>query len=158
MYIIFCNKIIECTGIYLLWNWHNESFHTFISFKNTCIQWQVNKLVTQQRSLWKPSDHVTIMTNHGTWEIAGNEACTDSKVQWANMGPIWGGQDPGGPHVGPMKFAIWVWETWTSMIWSYWTENITEGGSKYGCCGLLPGNHCWGYYPGALSCTVKPLI
>ena len=21
--------------------------------------------------------------------------------------PIWGRQDPGGPHVGPMKFAIW---------------------------------------------------
>ena len=23
------------------------------------------------------------------------------------MGPIWGRQDPGGPHVGPMKLAIW---------------------------------------------------
>ena len=23
------------------------------------------------------------------------------------MGPIWGGKDPGGPHVGPMNFAIW---------------------------------------------------
>ena len=23
------------------------------------------------------------------------------------MGPIWGGQDQGGPHVGPMNFAIW---------------------------------------------------
>ena len=32
----------------------------------------------------------------------------DSKVRWANMGPIWGRQDPGGPHVGPMNFAIWV--------------------------------------------------
>ena len=31
----------------------------------------------------------------------------ESKVQGANMGPIWGRQDPGGPHVGPMKFAIW---------------------------------------------------
>ena len=28
----------------------------------------------------------------------------DSKVHGANMGPIWGQQDPGGPHVGPMKF------------------------------------------------------
>ena len=25
----------------------------------------------------------------------------DSKVHEANMGPIWGRQDPGGPHVGP---------------------------------------------------------
>ena len=32
----------------------------------------------------------------------------DSKVRVANMGPIWGRQDPGGPHVGPMNFAIWV--------------------------------------------------
>ena len=23
------------------------------------------------------------------------------------MGPIWGQQDPGGPHVGPMNFALW---------------------------------------------------
>ena len=32
----------------------------------------------------------------------------DSKVHGANMGLIWGRQDPGGPHVGPMNFAIWV--------------------------------------------------
>ena len=32
----------------------------------------------------------------------------DSKVHGANMGPIWSRQDPGGPHVGPMNFAIWV--------------------------------------------------
>ena len=31
----------------------------------------------------------------------------DSKFHGANMGPIWGRQDPGGPHVGPMNFAIW---------------------------------------------------
>ena len=30
----------------------------------------------------------------------------DRKVHGANMGPIWGRQDPDGPHVGPMNFAI----------------------------------------------------
>ena len=25
---------------------------------------------------------------------------------WA-CGPIWGREDPGGPHIGPMSFAIW---------------------------------------------------
>ena len=37
-----------------------------------------------------------------------------AKVHGANMGPIWGRQDqvwgrqdPGGPHGGPMNFAIW---------------------------------------------------
>ena len=32
----------------------------------------------------------------------------DSKVHGANMRPLWGREDPGGPHVGPMNFAIWV--------------------------------------------------
>ena len=31
----------------------------------------------------------------------------DSKLHGADMGPIWGRQDPGGPHVGLMNFAIW---------------------------------------------------
>ena len=32
-------------------------------------------------------------------------ACSipDSKVRGANVGPIWGRPDPGGPHVGPMN-------------------------------------------------------
>ena len=37
-----------------------------------------------------------------TWFIT----IPDSKVHGANMGPIWGRQDPGGPHVGPMNLAI----------------------------------------------------
>ena len=32
----------------------------------------------------------------------------DSRVHGANMWPIWGRKDPGGPHVGPMNLAIWV--------------------------------------------------
>ena len=31
----------------------------------------------------------------------------DSKDYEASMGPAWGGQDPGGPHVGPMNLIIW---------------------------------------------------
>ena len=30
----------------------------------------------------------------------------DNKVHGTNMGPIWGRQDPGGPHVGPMNLVI----------------------------------------------------
>ena len=36
----------------------------------------------------------------------------DNKVHGANMGPIWGRQDPGGPHVGPMDLAIWDDTNW----------------------------------------------
>ena len=34
--------------------------------------------------------------------------CPDRKVHGAKMRPMWGRQDPGGPDVGPMNFAIWV--------------------------------------------------
>ena len=34
-------------------------------------------------------------------------AIPDSKVHGANMGPIWGRQDPGGPDVGPMNRVTW---------------------------------------------------
>ena len=38
---------------------------------------------------------------------AGHLSTPDNKVHGVNMGPIWGRQGPGGPHVGPMNFAIW---------------------------------------------------
>ena len=41
-----------------------------------------------------------IMLSHSIWD-------PDNKVHGANMGPNWDRQDPGGPHVGPMNFAIW---------------------------------------------------
>ena len=37
---------------------------------------------------------------------AVSDGMVDSKVHGANMGPIWGRQDPGGPHVCPMNFVI----------------------------------------------------
>ena len=49
----------------------------------------------------------------------------DSK---ANMGPIWGRQDPGGSHVGAMNFAIWVYSmVEATTIWNKQTnKNQTE--------------------------------
>ena len=31
----------------------------------------------------------------------------DSKIYATNTVPIWGRQDPGGPHVGSVNFALW---------------------------------------------------
>ena len=47
--------------------------------------------------------HINRLPNHYIYDIY-----PDIKVHGANMGPIWGRQDPGGPHVGPMNLAIWV--------------------------------------------------
>ena len=41
------------------------------------------------------------------FDVSDKDITPDSKVHGANMGPIWGRQDPGGPHVGTMNFAIW---------------------------------------------------
>ena len=40
------------------------------------------------------------------WNTLRQSITPDSKVHGVNMGPIWVRQDPGGPHVGPMDFAI----------------------------------------------------
>ena len=65
---------------------------------------------------------------------------TDSKGHGANMGPIWGRQGPGGHHVGPMNFAIWVplgtnpfqwhYPCDVAMLWTWWRhiKNITGFG------------------------------
>ena len=45
---------------------------------------------------------------HRVMELQHYWGAPDSKVHGANMGPIWGWQDPGGPHVGPMNLASWV--------------------------------------------------
>ena len=61
-------------------------------------------LLTDKNGSWSPDE------NGNPWNPFRHYP--DSKVHGANMGPIWGRQDPGGPYVGPMNFAIWV------VIWS----------------------------------------
>ena len=62
---------------------------------------------------WTKSYEMWKIITHGpgnstmVYILAITENIPDSKVHGANMGPIWGRQDPGGPHVGPMNFAIW---------------------------------------------------
>ena len=50
----------------------------------------------------------------------------DSKVHGANMGPTWGREDPGGPHVGPWTllsgFTPKWWKHW--FPWKSYNSNI----------------------------------
>ena len=50
----------------------------------------------------------------------------NSKAHWANMGPIWGRQDPGGPHVGPMNFAVWEFYMVLYTAHQHWTYRISQ--------------------------------
>ena len=42
------------------------------------------------------------------WYGSSVRNCSHSKVHGANMGPTWGRQDPGGPHVGHVNRAALV--------------------------------------------------
>ena len=56
----------------------------------------------------------------------------NSKVHGANMGSIWGRQDPGGPHVGPMNVAIWDITLYQILLW--WAPTASE---------IVLCNHIW---------------
>ena len=72
------------------------------------------------RYLHSPYDAEALMRQESYFHTTAADALTscvakiptaipDNKVHEdeVNMGPIWGRQDPGGPHVGPINFAIW---------------------------------------------------
>ena len=59
----------------------------------------------------------------------------DSKVHGANMGPIWGQQDPDGTHVDPMKFAIW--ETNQNYTTKYRHKCVIESFRVLGHCCVI---------------------
>ena len=54
------------------------------------------------------SDYATSDTTLMKWNLhqGFDDNTPDGNVHGANMGPIWARQDPGGPSVGPMNFAI----------------------------------------------------
>ena len=71
------------------------------SFFNDCVVYLSH--VTCEERIWKNMPFCK--------DVLGMYHYPDSKVHRANTGLIWGRQDPGGPHVGPMNFAIWVFMT-----------------------------------------------
>ena len=66
------------------------------------------------KRIWPPAVRVEqrnasrVVTSRQQEQTGSLGVYSDSKVHGANMGPIWGRQDPGGPHIGPMNLAIWV--------------------------------------------------
>ena len=59
------------------------------------VQWHINSHQLTSAKYWY---HMMDILCH---------TVPDRKVHGAHVGPIWGRQDPGGPHVGPMNLAIW---------------------------------------------------
>ena len=64
----------------------------------------------------------------------------DNKVHGVNMGPTWGRQDPGGPHVGHMNLAIWDYNEARAEaffiidVWNKFLENIHQKNNQSWWC------------------------
>ena len=58
--------------------------------------------------MWFSLAEESTYSNTSSGSLPFPQSYPDSNVHGANMGPIWGRKDPGGPHVGPMNLAIWV--------------------------------------------------
>ena len=114
---IMYNKIWSESRIYCL------DFYARTTFLATTIPSPYNEVIFCYGAAlritvgkWQPSRQIC-------WLSPTEWTTPESKVHGANVGPIWDRQDPGGPHVGPMNFAIWdiinqnhadeyTWEWW----------------------------------------------
>ena len=84
------NATVNYTSTYI----ENYTSTYIENYTSTCIENCTNTYINETKTLYHP------------YEL--KEQYPDSKVHGANMGSIWGRQDPGGSHVGPMNFAFRV--------------------------------------------------
>ena len=90
-----------------MWSQYKYSSHTYITIS---LYWIFPWNIWGKVFIWFPS----MSTEYWPYPAKGQYHCIlphmllHSKVHGANIRPIWGQQDPGGPHVGPMNLAIWA--------------------------------------------------
>ena len=111
------NWTIQGGGDQYHYGWHSDFLHhqiaMILNLLNIWVLDAYNKIFQLPGSYqrWKLIENVNTF-HQGKSQSISYVLCDcnypDSKVHGANMGPIWDRQDPGGPHVGPMNFAIWV--------------------------------------------------
>ena len=88
--------------------------------------WITSTTTCQQRG----PDYILLIWLATFW--LNDSSFPDSEVDGAYMGPTWGRQDPGGPHVGPMLLIIWVVSThWgrhkmANVFWITFRNTITQ--------------------------------
>ena len=120
---IFFDKIVLPSSICnfaAILSWANEFLHCglVMPYGDTQVHKWVNIGSDNGLTLTAPSHNL-----NQCWFLISDP---DSKVHGANIGPIWGRQDPGGPHVGPMNFAIWG-----GSVAFFWEQLYSEFSSYY---------------------------
>ena len=87
---------------------HDGHMATSASTDNsTCSQACMTMMTNMMHQMSHTPGHLSGHSDAGHY-VSPCRIVSNCKVHWANMGPIWDRQDPGGPHVGPVNFAIWV--------------------------------------------------
>ena len=79
-----------------------------------------------------------------------SDEIADSKVHGANIGPIWGWQDPGGPHIGPMNFVIW------DVYWGYFGYTSLQW--RHNECNDVSNHHSMIVYSNVYSTIVYSTV
>ena len=108
-YCISFFPAVYSDGIFFV-NWHCQMSSRCYSIRNEAV-WNV--LISILSMFSKRGTHSVFFQASLLWRRVINEPrnhgnnVPDSKVHGAIMGLIRGRQDTGGPHVGPMNFAIW---------------------------------------------------
>ena len=86
-----------------------------------------------------------IFQNIGDSIVSLLQGLPDGKVHGANVRPIWGRQDPGGPHVGPMSLTIWAEELIQSdcvTIMLHYTYMLSTDASQFVIIYIHEHWHC----------------
>ena len=113
-------------------------FHLYISFRAS-----ITKMTP---CYWYNDSHYNLRqcANPLTWYT---HAVPDSRVHGTNVGPTWGRQDPGGPHVGPMNYAIWGSVVWGGKKFMNKSMNLEFSvGSNLWYSSIIWSNTCQSVY------------
>ena len=81
--------------------------HRYIYMHKSTAYWPVCRSLNSKHTECNKIVIITSKRHFYVINIFSLRIIPDKKVHGANIGPIWGRQDPGGPHVGPINLAIW---------------------------------------------------
>ena len=105
--------------------------------------------------MWIQAQHTTFETLDSTtfneWPSTGIMWPLIGRFMGADVGPIWGRQDPGGPHVGRTNFALWdvCFQVlgWTVYMCSCWASFR---------CHIITNEKCW--FDGKNYCQLMTVL
>ena len=103
-------------ALYLSYSCQNADSMISNESYNLCDMWhltilrKISNFYSNTRFFWSPESGISINFPTMLTFCPETRNCQypDSKVHRADMEPIWGRQDPGGPHVDLMNFVIWL--------------------------------------------------